>query len=217
VRLPGDPDAFEVVISGCADLEPTTLAGGHQLPNGLWDPWLRFSMLGLDLRARLRVSTTESFAPPRPALVGPHPVVAIPYLTRGRDALTIDVGQRKQTLAAAIKRAGLGKAMISGQALSIDAPVDVATDAAPRTIRLLLMEGPTVVGRVDAELVGSASGGVISGETIVEAAGGAGAAVVGAGRYSVGIRSRPKDDPTMIGAATVDEIGQVCGLDIEAT
>jgi hypothetical protein len=212
-----DRDSFEIVVTGCADLDPTTLAGGRPLSNGLWDPWLRFSPLGLDVRARLRVSDVAAFAMPNPALVGHHPVVAIPYLTEGRGALTIDVGQRKQTLAAALKRAGLGEATISGQAFSIDAPVDVASGASPRTIRLLLIEGSTVVGRVDAELVRSGSTGVISGETLVEASGGAGAAVVSAGRYALGIRSRPKDEPTIIGSATVDDIGEVTRLDIDTT
>ena len=59
--------ARRVVVTGTADFNPTTLAGGRPLPDGMWDISVRFDLVGVDLKTRLGVDATTRVRcrPPR--------------------------------------------------------------------------------------------------------------------------------------------------------
>jgi glycosyltransferase involved in cell wall biosynthesis len=210
--IPGDSGAHQLVVAGSVDINPATIAGGSLMPNGLWDPSLRFSVLGLQVRPRLRAA--ESLTLPSPALVGPRPVVATPYLAGDRAWLSIDIGQRKTSLLAAMIDRGLGPATLTRDVLTIDAPVDLAPSAAAKPIRLLLLNDQTAIGRLDVAVVANPPHAAIRGDTLVEFDGDGGPDEIDAGRYVLAARTRAKDDLTVLGSASVDATGRVFAIEL---
>jgi hypothetical protein len=213
--VPAGNGAHQVVVVGTVELDPGTAAGGSMIPNGQWDPSLRFSVLGLQMRPRLQAA--EAMVLPSPAIVGPRPVVAAPYLAGERGWLSLDVGQRKTGLLAAMIDRGLGPAELTREMFTIAAQVEIATDAARKPLRLtLLLDDGTVAGRLDAAVVASGSGAALRGDTTVDLRGKGEPDAIEAGRYTLAARSRAKDELTVLGTAAVDATGRVYEIDLTA-
>jgi glycosyltransferase involved in cell wall biosynthesis len=88
-------DRFGLVLAFIADLDPSRLAAGGVLPDGIWDLYAESSFLGLRRRRRLTLKKERLPAGPlvrseAGAASGGSPVAA--YLTKDNYGLSLDVG-----------------------------------------------------------------------------------------------------------------------------
>lgn len=212
LRDAGD-SAQRVVVTGTAELDPATLAGGRPLPDGTWDISVSVSTVGFGARARLGVDASVTPELPTAVIVGQRPATAIPYLTDPTAKLSIDVGQRKHTLVAAMLARPTGPVELVGDELTAAVEIDVASSAAPRRLRVLLVGDGEVVGECEAAIVAAPAGAVLrAGITPSSTIDGV-TAVYGPARYSAAIRPRAKDAPMVLGTIDVDGRGRICAAD----
>ena len=212
--IPDDPDsAHRVVVTGTADFDPATLAGGRPLANGIWDVAVRFSCIGVDLRGRVGVDPATRPALPSAAVIGPRPVTVIPYLTEGQEKLSLDVGQRVHTLLAALLARPIGPVSVTREHFSAQVDVDIAPGASPRSLRLQLLGGDEVVGHCEAAIVAAGDTATLRGGTVPKPAGGAMRRLHGPGRYTLGAQSRAKDEPSLVGTVDVNRFGRIIEAD----
>jgi poly(ribitol-phosphate) beta-N-acetylglucosaminyltransferase len=217
VPMPGDsgPDR-RVVHTGTADFAAATLAGGRLLPDGLWDVFVRLASVGVDVKARLGVDEQTQRPLPSAAIVGPRPSTAIPYLTDKSEKLTLDVGQRKETLLGTMLSRRVGPVVIDGDNVTARVDVDVTPDAAQRTFKLLLLGDKTTVGQSASAFVTTADGGAMIRCSALPRPAVAGTDhVYGPARYTAAARSRAKDEPLLFGIVDVDRHGRIVSADFD--
>jgi len=216
-EIPDQPGSNRhVVIRGSAEFDPSTLAGGRPLANGVWDVLVRFVSLGVELRARL-ASDAETQRPlPSAAVIGPRPVTVIPYLTEGRSTLAFDVGQRVHTLVESVLSRPIGTAVIARDEVWAPVEVDVAPQASQRSLRLQLRGGDAVVGRCEAAVVAGPDGARLRMGRVPKPTSGGTRLSHGAGRYSVTMQSRARDEPSLVGVVDINRIGRIVAADFSA-
>jgi hypothetical protein len=202
--------ARELIFTGTVDVDVMTLAGGRPLVDGLWDISLRFAFLGVGVHPRVGVDAATVRPLPTAAIIGPRPATVTPFLTDGHDKLTIDVGQRKRTVLDAILAGPIGPALVTEADLRIPVAVDVAPGAAPRSLRLSVLDGDATVGQCDAVLESAPSGGVLVVSPRVVVLG----AMIGAGSYDLAARARAKDEPRLLGRATLDNAARITAVEL---
>lgn len=212
--LPGSSGpAKRVVVTGTAEFDPATLAGGRALPNGVWDIAVRFGNLGVELRARLGADDATQRSLPSAAIVGPRPVTIIPYLTEAHENLTFDVGQRNHTLLGTLLERRVGSVAVTHDSLTARVDVDIAPAASPRSLRLQLLAGDIVAGHCEAAIVADTEGAVLRGGTTPKPS--ADGINCSAGRYSLGAKSRATDKPSLLGTVDVDRHGRIIAADFD--
>jgi hypothetical protein len=96
-----------------------------------------------------------------------------------------------------------------------EAPVDIdiAPGASPRSLRLQLRGGETVVGHCDAAIVAGPDGAVLRGGAVPKAAGSSLRSIHGAGRYTMSAQSRARDDPSLLGVVELNRHGRIVAAD----
>ncbi len=212
--IPDDPDgAHRVVVTGAAEFDPSTLAGGRALANGIWDVTVRFSCIGVDLRGRIGIEPTTRPALPSAAVIGPRPVTVIPYLTETNENFSLDVGQRVHTLLAALLARPIGPVSVRREYFSARVDVDIAPGASSRSLRLQLLGGDTVVGHCEAAIVADGETAALRGGTVPKPAGGVLRRLHGPGQYTLGAQSRAKDEPSLVGTVDVNRFGRIVAAD----
>jgi glycosyltransferase involved in cell wall biosynthesis len=85
-----------LVVSGRLRLDPERLAGGRPLQRGVHDLWAHLQLLGVDRMVRVTGSGTPGGPAAGPALTGGR--LALPYWTKGKGQLALDLDQRLRRL-----------------------------------------------------------------------------------------------------------------------
>lgn len=213
-EIPGEESRDRrVVYAGTAEFEPSTLAGGRALANGVWDVFLRFGSLGIDLKARLGTDRDTRRPLPTAAIIGPRPVTVIPYLTETQGKLSFDVGQRVHTLLESVLARPVGPVRVGREEMSAQVEVDIGPAASARSLRLQLRGGDTLVGHCEAAIVAGPDGALLSAGTVPKPAAGGSRLPHGAGRYTLTAQSRARDEPSLVGVVDVNRYGRIVAAD----
>ncbi|MDH6623616.1 glycosyltransferase involved in cell wall biosynthesis [Streptomyces sp. LBL] len=85
-----------LVVSGRLRLDPERLAGGRPLERGVHDVWAYVQLLGVDRMVRVSGDGVQGGPAAGPALTGGR--LALPYWTKGKGQLALDVDQRLRRL-----------------------------------------------------------------------------------------------------------------------
>ncbi|MFI5678247.1 glycosyltransferase family 2 protein [Streptomyces cellulosae] len=85
-----------LVVSGRLRLDPERLAGGRSLQRGVHDVWAHVMLLGVDRMVRVTGDGTQGGPAAGPALTGGR--LALPYWTKGKGQLALDLDQRLRRL-----------------------------------------------------------------------------------------------------------------------
>lgn len=211
----GDHGERRVVVTGTADIDAATLAGGRPLADGTWDISVSVSSVGVGARARLGVDGLTVLPLPTAALVGPRPAIVIPYLTDPTEKLSVDIGQRKHTLIETLLLRPIGSAVVAADSVIATVDVDIAPDTSPRALRLLLLGDDTVIGECDAAVTTSTDGPVLRAASVPRSVVGGVTSVHGPARYTVAVRPRAKAAPVRLGTVDVDAHGRIVAADFD--
>jgi glycosyltransferase involved in cell wall biosynthesis len=91
-RVPATFHKTGLFASFTAELDPHTLAGGEELPEGLWDLYANFGILGLYQRHRVTLIEERHPGPLLPEPTDGTPPSVVGYFTEQTSALCLDVG-----------------------------------------------------------------------------------------------------------------------------
>lgn len=138
-----------LVVSGRLRLDPERLAGGRPLKRGVHDVWAHVQLLGVDRMVRLTGDGTPGDPAASPALTGGR--LALPYWTKGKGQLALDLDQRLRRLGPDTQ--SVVSANTSRARRSLGLPYMAASGGAPLPVRLTVS---TLT--VEAELAPGADG-----------------------------------------------------------
>jgi len=138
-----------LVVSGRLRLDPERLAGGRPLKRGVHDVWAHVQLLGVDRMVRLTGDGTPSDPAAGSALTGGR--LALPYWTKGKGQLALDLDQRLRRLGPDTQ--SVVSANTSRARRSLGLPYMAAAGGAPLPVRLTVS---TLT--VEAELAPGADG-----------------------------------------------------------
>jgi hypothetical protein len=209
-EIPDQPGTFRLVVNGYADIRPGADAGGNVLPNGLWDVRVRLGCFGTTRQTRLWRGSVPRRGALRPAIVGSRPATVIPYFTKGKDNLALDVGQSAHTLRAGLFANHEQRPVPAGSEVSL--AIDVEPGAAPRSLRLSLLAANRVRGECAARIVG----GTPQAKLVFDrpSLSGNGHRTVPRGEYTISTRIRKRDDPTVLGRVRINLRGEIVAADL---
>ncbi|MEU0072482.1 glycosyltransferase family 2 protein [Streptomyces sp. NPDC006332] len=138
-----------LVVSGRLRLDPERLAGGRPLERGVHDVWAHVQLLGVDRMVRVTGDGTPGDPAAGPALTGGR--LALPYWTKGKGQLALDLDQRLRRLGPDTE--GVVSANTARARRSLGLPYMAAAGGAPLPVQVTVS---TLT--VEAELASGADG-----------------------------------------------------------